>query len=480
MKKVFTLTTFLFTLNFFSPAQAWVKGETSVSKIAQEDLHYIFGNRQITKEGTLKYESTKIKEKIDWRNVDGQNWLSPVSNQGNCGACVAFASIAVLEAQYTINSKLSWLKPQFSQQAFFNCGGGSCQFGWLPDWAASQLKYYGTTDLACVPYDLGVTGKDIQCQKSFCNDQSRRTIKILKSFQPSTLVTGSDRKVKEALKKGPLVTTLNVREDFLYYKSGIYKTHSRKKVGGHAVALVGFDDTKKAWLIKNSWGEDWGEKGFAWISYDDPSGIANQTWGFEIALNNLQLDTDELLDGEFIDGNKTLRYKINTPQRDVELVVRSMENEEHQFQCDYSTQLCLLTSEKLKDGTYDVFLRSRDDQSVVKKIYIANAKPDVTISWGEGSPESHSTIKGRVEFSIKMKKDISTNPPKTIRFVVSNLDGQLQYQTIYKNSAENMLLGFRTGNLKNGSYIFSFEGELNYAGHKETISTENREFTIEN
>jgi len=324
-------------------------------------------NRQVTKEGTLKFEPTKAKEKVDWRDVDGQNWLSPISNQGNCGSCVAFASIAVLEAQYTINSKLSWLKPQFSQQAFFNCGGGSCKMGWLPDWAASQLKYYGTTDLACVPYDQGVTGQDIQCQKSFCNNQERRTIKIIKSFQPSTLVTGSDRKVKEALKRGPLVTTLNVREDFLYYKSGIYKATSRNKVGGHAVALVGFDDFKKAWLIKNSWGEDWGEKGYAWISYDDPSGIANQTWGFELAVNNLQLDTSELLDGEYISGNKTLRYQTSESRNDVQLVLRTLDNEEHTYSCDQSTKLCLLPSDQLKDGTYDAFLRSNNDQSIVKK-----------------------------------------------------------------------------------------------------------------
>jgi cathepsin L len=35
----------------------------------------------------------------------------------------------------------------------------------------------------------------------------------------------------------------------------------------HAVLLIGWDDEKQAWLIKNSWGEQWGEKGFAWIKY---------------------------------------------------------------------------------------------------------------------------------------------------------------------------------------------------------------------
>ena len=36
----------------------------------------------------------------------------------------------------------------------------------------------------------------------------------------------------------------------------------------HAVALVGWDDSNNAWLLKNSWDVDWGEQGYMWIAYD--------------------------------------------------------------------------------------------------------------------------------------------------------------------------------------------------------------------
>lgn len=38
-------------------------------------------------------------------------------------------------------------------------------------------------------------------------------------------------------------------------------------VGGHAVCAVGYDDEKKSVLVRNSWGDDWGEKGYCWVPY---------------------------------------------------------------------------------------------------------------------------------------------------------------------------------------------------------------------
>ncbi|MFM6929836.1 MAG: C1 family peptidase, partial [Bdellovibrio sp.] len=61
---------------------------------------------------------TKIRESLpaslDWRNKDGQNWVSPILDQANCGSCVAFASIGVLETQYKISSLLPNFNVKFS------------------------------------------------------------------------------------------------------------------------------------------------------------------------------------------------------------------------------------------------------------------------------------------------------------------------------------------------------------------------------
>ena len=281
MKLFFIL---FFAINIPVFAQSWERGETSVSRLSPSARKNLFGNKLITPEGTLKYSESAVKEKWDWRNVDGQNWITPISDQGNCGSCVAFASVAVLEGQYTIDSKLSWLKAQFSPQMLFDCGKGSCRVGWLPEWAAYQLKSGGTVDLACAPYLSGATGENGLCQENYCENQADRTIRIKSISTPSTRFGGSDKKVKEALKHGPLLTTMNAREDFLYYKGGVYKATTSKKAGGHAVAIIGFDDEKKAWLIKNSWGEDWGESGYGWVAYSDKSGIGNFYSGFDVVV----------------------------------------------------------------------------------------------------------------------------------------------------------------------------------------------------
>ena len=65
---------------------------------------------------------------------------------------------------------------------------------------------------------------------------------------------------------GPLVAPIVYDECLANYKSGVFNEQNLDMIN-HAVLLTGWDDEKEAWLIKNSWGEEWGEKGFAWIKY---------------------------------------------------------------------------------------------------------------------------------------------------------------------------------------------------------------------
>jgi C1A family cysteine protease len=60
-----------------------------------------------------------------------------------------------------------------------------------------------------------------------------------------------------------------VYEDFKHYKSGVYSYVSGKKLGGHAILLVGYDDKEQCFIVKNSWGPDWGENGFFRIAYSE-------------------------------------------------------------------------------------------------------------------------------------------------------------------------------------------------------------------
>ena len=76
--------------------------------------------------------------------------------------------------------------------------------------------------------------------------------------------------IKQAIAKyGGLPTAMMVYEDFMHYKSGVYSYVSGKRLGGHAIFLVGYNDAEKYFIVKNSWSEKWGENGYFNIAYSE-------------------------------------------------------------------------------------------------------------------------------------------------------------------------------------------------------------------
>ncbi|MFL5785535.1 MAG: C1 family peptidase, partial [Bacteriovoracaceae bacterium] len=213
----------------------WVARSSWVSELAPREQKRLMGARDVVV-NSLDYSDAYSKsmtyESVDWRNMNGVNWLGDVMNQGNCGSCVAFATIATLEASTSISMNAPWLRPMFSPQALFACGGGGCEMGWYTDSGASTVKSKGVLDNACAPYTMGSDGKDVSCT-NFCANQTERTYKnVTNTFKPSGgWGSNSVQAVKDALKKGPLVTSMTVYEDFLAYGGGIYKSTSSKSVG---------------------------------------------------------------------------------------------------------------------------------------------------------------------------------------------------------------------------------------------------------
>ena len=73
--------------------------------------------------------------------------------------------------------------------------------------------------------------------------------------------------LKSALAEhGPIVTPIFFDHCLANYRGGVFNEKDAGMVN-HVVLLIGWDDKKQAWLVKNSWGEEWGEKGFGWIKY---------------------------------------------------------------------------------------------------------------------------------------------------------------------------------------------------------------------
>lgn len=180
-----------------------------------------------------------------------------IKNQGSCGSCYAFAACATYESFKLIKTGATY---DLSEQDFMmkakaidGNGNGGCS-GWWLDTSMNLLKNKGVTKEANCPYK----GYESACPTTGTE------YKISAWKNTTDLNT-----IKYALQNyGALLCGFAVYSDFSYYGSGVYKYSSGYLRGYHAVLLVGFDDAKQAFKVKNSWGTGWGENGYFWIGYD--------------------------------------------------------------------------------------------------------------------------------------------------------------------------------------------------------------------
>lgn len=195
-----------------------------------------------------------LPSKFDWRDADG---LTPVRNQGNCGSCWSFSTLGVLEANIKIKDKQSVdLSEQYlisCNRNNWGCDGGWWAFGMLTSGAALESSFpYKAADVPCqnvsIPYKIDNWG-----------------------YVGSRSGVPSVEAIKNAIYQyGPVTVGVYVDKYFQAYQGGIFDRSASGQCN-HGVVLTGWDDSQGCWIMRNSWGSDWGESGYMRIKYGTSS-----------------------------------------------------------------------------------------------------------------------------------------------------------------------------------------------------------------
>jgi C1A family cysteine protease len=251
----------------------WVAGKTSMMMLHPTERKKRLGldhSKELTALSAPAYQEslTAVPASFDWRNIDGngKSYVTPVRNQRSCGSCWAFATAAGLESYTLMTQNLPGINLDLSEQLLLSCYNTNGCSGGSPSGASYYIQSIGLPADTCFPYtafDAQDGANSVFCSQA-CTNWSTSTYRILNYGSVSATTSA----IKDALVNyGPLVTTFSVYADFFSYHGGIYSYTSGAYQGGHAVLIVGYDEVNQCFIVKNSWGTDWGESGFFRIAY---------------------------------------------------------------------------------------------------------------------------------------------------------------------------------------------------------------------
>jgi C1A family cysteine protease len=191
-----------------------------------------------------------LPNSLDWRE---KGVVNPVKNQLQCGSCWSFSAVSSIESLIAIKTGVLY---DLSEQQLVDCstswGNAGCNGGLM-----DNAFQYVINNKLCLEEEYPYTAQDGTCKST--ESCGLVSISGFSDIQPNNetalLLTLLEQPVSVAIEAD--------KYGFQFYSSGVFDGECGTNLD-HGVVLVGFgkEDQKDYWLIRNSWGSEWGDNGY--------------------------------------------------------------------------------------------------------------------------------------------------------------------------------------------------------------------------